>query len=40
MARRVLFVLGICVAYSAGVSAQKVTSEFDDTLKALDDVSK
>jgi hypothetical protein len=32
MARRVLFALGMCVAYSAVLFAQKVTSEFDDTL--------
>jgi hypothetical protein len=32
MARRVLFAFGMCVAYSAVLFAQKVTSEFDDTL--------
>jgi hypothetical protein len=32
MARRILIVVGMCLAYSAALFAQKVTSEFDDTI--------
>jgi len=32
MGRRILIVVGVCFACSAGLFAQKVTSEFDDTL--------